>query len=113
MPLMRLDQLKYRERDYLENVFRFWQEPASRFPVLKHWDSRLRRHLGSRYDSRKGVFDWDYHMNLRDRSVGSVTLREYKTWRISGVAFTWLETEATEPNLSLATAPVQVSGGYF
>lgn len=29
-------------------------------------EGRLRHYLGARYDSRRGVFDWDYHMKLKD-----------------------------------------------
>ena len=29
-------------------------------------DQRLRHHLGTRYDARDGVFDWDYHMRLAE-----------------------------------------------
>ena len=29
-------------------------------------EARLRHHLGTRYDSRSGVFDWDYHMKLHE-----------------------------------------------
>jgi dynein assembly factor 3 len=47
-------------------------------------------------------------MKLRPSGAEHVTAREYKNWRNTGVAFTWLETEATEPNLTLATAPVRV-----
>ena len=41
-------------------------------------DQRLRHHLGTRYDARDGVFDWDYHMRLGEMvrcppAVGSVT----------------------------------------
>jgi dynein assembly factor 3 len=100
--------LKYKERDYLENVFKFWQLPKTRFPILQHWDKRLRKHLGTRYDSRAGVFDWDYYMRLKPLGAEHITPREYKNWRGSGVAFTWLETEVTEPNLTLATGVIQV-----
>ena len=29
-------------------------------------DLHLRQHLGTRYDTRRGVFDWDYHMKLTE-----------------------------------------------
>jgi len=109
IPLLSLDNLKYKERDYLENVFKFWQQPKTRFPISHYWDQRVRQHLGTRYDSRVGVFDWDYHMKLRSCGAEHITSREYKGWRNSGVAFTWLETEVTEPNLTLATGAIQVS----
>nr|CAD7587518.1 unnamed protein product [Timema genevievae] len=66
MPLLKLDRLKYKERDYLENILKFWQKDGNNiFHPRAHWDSRLRRHLGTRYDSKEGIFDWDYHMRLR------------------------------------------------
>ena len=33
-------------------------------------EGRLRHHLGVRYDSRKGVFDWDYNMRLLELVSG-------------------------------------------
>ena len=35
---------------------------------------RVRSCLGSRYDSREGIYDWDYHMKLQEmvRTVGSL-----------------------------------------
>lgn len=33
------------------------------------WDSRVRHYLGSRYDARRGVADWDLSMKLHDRGV--------------------------------------------
>ncbi|PNF36686.1 hypothetical protein B7P43_G13315 [Cryptotermes secundus] len=47
-------------------------------------------------------------MKLRPAGAEHVTAREYKNWRNTGVAFTWLDMEATEPNLTLATAPVRI-----
>ena len=29
-------------------------------------ETRLRHNLGVRYDSRSGVYDWDYHMKLQE-----------------------------------------------
>ena len=29
-------------------------------------EGRLRHYLGVRYDSRSGVYDWDYHMKLQE-----------------------------------------------
>lgn len=37
------------------------------------WDSRLRHYLGSRYDARRGVSDWDLRMKLHDRGVRGPT----------------------------------------
>jgi len=101
--------LKYKERDYLENVFKFWQEPKTRFLISHYWDQHVRQHLGTRYDSRFGVFDWHYHRKLRYFGAEHITYRESKGWRNSDVAFTWLETEVTDTHLTLVTGDIQVS----
>lgn len=41
------------------------------------WDSRLRHYLGSRYDARRGVSDWDLHMKLHDRGVKALEPRPW------------------------------------
>lgn len=63
---------QFRERDALEAIFRFWaggEKGPEAFPMSRLWDSRLRHYLGSRYDARRGVSDWDLHMKLHDRGV--------------------------------------------
>ena len=35
-------------------------------PVHYIRENRLRHYLGGRYDSRSGVYDWDYHMKLKE-----------------------------------------------
>ena len=32
----------------------------------KAWDDRMRLDLAERYDSRRNMIDWDYHMGLGD-----------------------------------------------
>ena len=34
--------------------------------IIIYREGRLRHYLGIRYDSRSGVFDWDYHMKLNE-----------------------------------------------
>lgn len=34
--------------------------------IDKAWDNRMRLDLAERYDSRKNMIDWDYHMGLGD-----------------------------------------------
>lgn len=68
----RMPAAQFRERDVLEAVFRFWaggEKGPEAFPMSRLWDSRLRHYLGSRYDARRGVSDWDLHMKLHDRGV--------------------------------------------
>lgn len=72
LPWLSLRPLKFRERDALEAVFRFWsggEKGPEVFPMSRLWDSRLRHYLGSRYDARRGVADWDLRMKLHDRGA--------------------------------------------
>uniref|UniRef100_A0A224XG76 Putative dynein assembly factor 3 axonemal n=1 Tax=Panstrongylus lignarius TaxID=156445 RepID=A0A224XG76_9HEMI len=101
MPCLDLDNLKYKEKDQLETIFKFWVK--NHFNMAVSWDNRLRKFLGIRYDSRMGVFDWDYFMKLKDIKDGEkVNPREYKQWRNTGMAFTWLEKEFSVSNATLA-----------
>lgn len=95
--------IKYKERDYLENLLKFWCGQDD-FNICDSWDRRLRKNLGVRYDSKIGAFDWD--LNMRFRSVGGkqVCSQEYKNFRLNGVAFSWLESEVSRPNRSLVCA---------
>nr|XP_054319792.1 dynein axonemal assembly factor 3 isoform X6 [Pongo pygmaeus] len=81
LPWLSLRALKFRERDALEAVFRFWagcEKGPEAFPMNRLWDSRLRHYLGSRYDARRGVSDWDLRMKLHDRGRGErVAARGY------------------------------------
>ena len=46
MPFVRLE-LRYKERDYLENVFKYWSNGCE-CHILESWDKRLRKSLGTR-----------------------------------------------------------------
>ncbi|XP_004617082.3 dynein axonemal assembly factor 3 isoform X2 [Sorex araneus] len=107
MPWLVLGALKFRERDALEAVFRFWaggEKGPEAFPMSRLWDSRLRHYLGSRYDSRRGVSDWDLHMKLHERGARVIHTREYRHWRDTGVAFELRDSGAyLMPNRTLAS----------
>lgn len=98
MPNVKLN-IKYKDRDYLEQIFKFWCG-RDEFNVCDCWDRRLRRHLGVRYDSRLGAFDWDLHMRLHPYGAQQICNQEYRSFRQNGVAFTWLESEVSKPNRS-------------
>nr|XP_002130641.1 dynein assembly factor 3, axonemal [Ciona intestinalis] len=103
MPTIDLSQLKYKERDYLEGIFKFWREPNPKyFNISSLWDNRLRQYLGVRYDARKGVFDWDLSMKLHELGAKVVTKNEYFRWRENGVAFETREGIYDRPNNSMA-----------
>ncbi|KAG8140452.1 hypothetical protein E2320_003154 [Naja naja] len=71
LPVLDFSALKYRERDQLEAIFQFWrnQDPQA-FQIKQLWDLRLRQYLGTRYDSRRGVCDWDLTMKLHEHGKG-------------------------------------------
>ncbi|XP_072463710.1 dynein axonemal assembly factor 3 isoform X2 [Notamacropus eugenii] len=106
LPQLSLEALKFRERDSLEAVFAFWaaSEAEASFPLSRLWDSRLRGYLGSRYDARLGVSDWDLHMKLHDRGARVINSREFRRWRETSVAFEIRDTSAYQlPNRTLAS----------
>uniref|UniRef100_A0A336MQM5 CSON004909 protein n=1 Tax=Culicoides sonorensis TaxID=179676 RepID=A0A336MQM5_CULSO len=112
--IFNFENLKYRERDQLENAFEFWtNKPGYVFDIGKHWEMRLRHELGVRYDSRNGVFDWDLQMRLKEYGGKTITSQEYNLFRESGIAFTFPEFEQTFPNKTLAVALCKNGNSYF
>ncbi|XP_018576816.1 dynein assembly factor 3, axonemal homolog [Anoplophora glabripennis] len=95
--------IKYKERDYLENLLKFWCGRDD-YNICECWDRRLRKSLGIRYDSKIGAFDWDLHMRFHSIGGKQVCTQEYKNFRLNGVAFSWLESEVSKPNRSLVCA---------
>lgn len=65
---------QFKERDELVRIFKLWERPPSvPASVRKVWDARVRQHLGTRYDSRQGCFDWDLTMKLHQSGVCTST----------------------------------------
>ncbi|KXJ14500.1 Dynein assembly factor 3, axonemal [Exaiptasia diaphana] len=87
LPCIDMSQLKFKERDMLEGIFKFWRNTDPKlFDICNAWESRLRQYLGVRYDSRENIFDWDLVMKLQ-KMASIVNSHEYKGWREHGVAF--------------------------
>ncbi|XP_075393025.1 dynein axonemal assembly factor 3 [Tenrec ecaudatus] len=107
LPWLGLGALKFRERDALEAALRFWaggEKGPQAFPMSRLWDSRVRHYLGSRYDARRGVSDWDLHMKLHDRGARVIHTREFRRWRDTGVAFELRDSSSYHvPNRTLAS----------
>lgn len=107
LPVFDLSLLKYKERDMMEGIFKLWRKAEVEvFDVKQCWDSRVRQHLGSRYDSAKGAFDWDYSMKLCDRGAEIISSHNYQRWRKTGVAFQLREATYDVPNKTLASGLV-------
>ncbi|XP_039991721.1 dynein assembly factor 3, axonemal-like [Xiphias gladius] len=109
-PCLNTTLLKFKERDELARIFKLWNNPQSSssssersVPILmsKAWDYRVRQHLGARYDSKKGCFDWDLTMKLHEKGCGVINKQHYVQWRERGLAFEMREGvyQVTNPSL--------------
>eukprot|EP00898_Chlorokybus_atmophyticus_P001883 jgi/Chlat1/2696/Chrsp180S02869 len=99
--LFDLSQLKYRERDDLVDTLRSWKRNVlCDMSAMREW--RLRKHYGDRYDARRNLVDWDYHMRLQ--SVASIVhFKQYREWRELGIAYEVRESTYTVANRSLVS----------
>lgn len=114
-PIFNLTNLKYIERDCLENIFSFWRENGSNYLDLQSlWKQRIEQYLGVRYDSREGAFDWDLNMRLKDYGGQQICMQEYRHWRETGIAFTFPEYRQTCSNRRFAIdRPERMNGSKF
>uniref|UniRef100_A0A8C5RD13 Dynein axonemal assembly factor 3 n=1 Tax=Laticauda laticaudata TaxID=8630 RepID=A0A8C5RD13_LATLA len=104
LPILDFSALKFRERDRLEAIFQFWRNPDPQaFQIKQLWDLRLRQYLGTRYDSRRGVCDWDLTMKLHEHGAITINFHEFFHWRNTGVAFEMREATYDVPNKTLAS----------
>lgn len=97
-----LTHLRYAERDGLESTLSFWRQSDNRFDISGQWRRRVAKHLGQRYDSRHGAFDWDLQMRLKENGASQICPQEYRHWRDTGVAFLAPEHRQTTPNRTMA-----------
>jgi len=98
--------LKYKERDFLEGIFKFWRLKIDleKFPIDKCWEYRLRTYFGVRYDSRSNAYDWDFSMKIIERkNAGIINNRIYSRWRESGIAFDLRDSNYVSANKTLAS----------
>ncbi|XP_059180536.1 dynein axonemal assembly factor 3-like [Centropristis striata] len=114
-PCLNTTLLKFKERDDLARIFKLWLQPrpsssSSQYatPILmsKAWDYRVRLHLGARYDSKKGCFDWDLTMKLHEKGCGVINKHQYAQWRERGLAFQMREGDYKITNPSLLSSRV-------
>ncbi|XP_047465632.1 dynein axonemal assembly factor 3-like [Mugil cephalus] len=107
--------LKFKERDELARIFKLWKQPRSSstsseppapISMSRAWDYRVRQHLGTRYDSKKGCFDWDLTMKLHEKGCGVINKQQYARWRERGLAFELREGVYQTPNPTLLSSRV-------
>ncbi|KAM3923359.1 dynein axonemal assembly factor 3 [Leptodactylus fuscus] len=104
LPMLDLTCIKFKERDELEYIFKFWRTPEPNlFPIERYWDVKNRQFLGKRYDSRRGAYDWDLNMKLHERGAPMISAMEYSHWRERGIAFMIREGIYDVPNKTLAS----------
>jgi len=111
LPQLDISLLKFKEKDFLEGIFKFWHNSGQTFDIKRMWESRVRSFLGVRYDNRSGVFDWDYNMKLLDM-VSVISSLEYCGWREDGIAFRLRPDAPYEvPNITLASGIIVNKNG--
>ncbi|KAJ3098611.1 Dynein assembly factor 3, axonemal [Physocladia obscura] len=110
--LLNFSALRFRDRDDLEVVFKFWRDDIRKtFDIGKLWEMRLRRLHGTRYDVRENMCDWDYHMKLLKQEVTIIHKTEYLRWREHGLAFEVRDSTYDKPNRSMATIDLMKQDG--
>jgi dynein assembly factor 3, axonemal len=103
--------LKYKERDFLEGIFKYWRlkdtKVQEHFPASKCWEIRLRNYYATRYDVRANAYDWDFAMKLAERTNASIIHKKlFSQWRETGVAFELRDSCYDTPNKTLASSMV-------
>eukprot|EP00798_Chlamydomonas_sp_ICE-L_P019012 gene19012-25603_t len=96
--MLDLSALKYQQRDLLVV-----------YDMAKAWDARGRKFYQERFDFRRNMVDWDYHMRLspagtpgQDEEKGMIIhFHHFRHWRMSGVAYELRDSNYNCPNRSL------------
>ena len=100
--IIHFDALRYKERDMLEDVISSYYSNHV-YDIELHRDNRLRAHFKDRYDVRANLCDWDHSMYLKSKAP-HLHIKEYKDWRLRGLAF--------ETRLAPNTIPNRTMGSY-
>ena len=93
--------LNYREKDSFEAALQAY-DTSFPFDMDTLFDHRLRGYYEDRFDSRKALFDWDYHAGII-KKASIVHIKQYRQWRLNGIAFEFGDQTYSEPNRTLMT----------
>lgn len=96
-----LTQLKYRDRDVLQDIFKGWFKGVT-FDVESLREMRCRGYYRERYDYRKNLMDWDYTTYIKE-CAGIINWFHYKEFCHTGVAFETRLASYKSPNQTLAS----------
>ena len=99
--MISFDDLKYKERDELEDVISSYHA-AHKFDIEKYRDDRARFHYKERYDVRRNVIDWDYSFSVVN-ICKYINKREYMAWRLRGIAWETRLASQTIPNRTFSS----------
>jgi len=99
--LVDLSRLKHRETDALETIFKNWGKSCD-YDMKEFRDNRLRGMYEQRYDTRKGIIDWDYQNAIKPHA-GIIHYSQYRHWRETGVGFEFGDQTYTLSNKTMVT----------
>ena len=117
--LIHADEMKSKEKDFVEEQMQHWIKDTSRFPIEEQWDRRVREEMAERYDNRVNIIDWDFNFRLKDYST-QLKFPEYREWRTTGMGYDYARVnprkgftyDYTVPNKSLGHFNRQGFGFY-
>ncbi|GAX81095.1 hypothetical protein CEUSTIGMA_g8529.t1 [Chlamydomonas eustigma] len=106
--MLDISHLKFQDVDALLEVLRNYRMQVN-YDMIKAWEARCRKWYGDRYDFKRNMIDWDYHMRLQtagtpgqDSALGSIIhFHHFRHWRAHGVAYELRDSTYTHPNRSL------------
>jgi dynein assembly factor 3 len=100
--LVSFECLKFKERDEMEDVVSSYHDAHS-FDIEKARDTRLRALFKDRYDFRRNLTDWDYQFGGLKKNCPYINVRDYKDWRLTGLAFELRLAANSVPNRSMGS----------
>lgn len=100
-PIVHFDNLKFKERDELEDVISSYYN-VHPFDIERMRDDRLRHFFADRYDVRRNMVDWDYNFEVKNLCP-FMHIQEYKDWRLTGLAFEMRLASNTTPNRTMGS----------
>eukprot|EP00892_Ulva_mutabilis_P012430 jgi/Ulvmu1/955/UM102_0038.1 len=103
--LLDISMLRYEAKDALISAIERTRSPTP-LDMNFAWDLRCRKWYGDRYDFRRNMIDWDYHMRLMDGTSDPppqsiIHFAHFRHWRLTGLAFEVRDSQYTVPNQSL------------
>ena len=99
--LIDFDNLKYKERDELEETIKAWHSKHE-FDIEDLRDQRLRYHFKERYDARKNLVDWDFTFGI-SKIAKVVSSQQYKEFRMTGQAFEFRLDQGVSANRTMSS----------